>query len=145
MTLLSGFAHAGVVHAPAVEALATHAKPVTSSVVSLHGTLHGTVKLTGSTIAAVNVSGNLGAVGTATISINASLTNPPSSTTLGTKHGKLYLVGDGALSTTGNGGSITYTIEGGTGSYTHATGSGTITAVYSVAKGNKLSVSFKFS
>ena len=65
--------------------------------------------------------------------------------TLTTKHGKLYLAGDDTLFTTTETGSTHYTITGGTGTYAHATGSGDVTGSYAVSKGDKLTVTLKFT
>lgn len=142
VTLLSTFGHtlAPAVHAPAVHAAATPA----ITTVALHGTIHATGKLSGTTVA-VSGSGNLGAVGSASAKVTVNLLHPPSSITLSAKKGKLVLAEDSPLLTSGNGGSTTYHVASGTGSYAHATGSGTVTATYSLAKGNKVTLNFKFS
>ena len=142
VTLLSTFGHtlAPAVHAPAVHAAATTA--ITS--VALHGTIHATGKLSGTTVA-VSGSGSLGAVGSASVKVTANLLSPPSTITLSAKKGKLVLAENSALLTSVNGGSTTYHIAGGTGSYAHTTGSGTVTAIYSIAKGNKVTLNLKFT
>ena len=115
----------------------------TAPVVNLQGTLHGTGKISG-TSATVSGSGNLGKVGTATFKLNANLTNPPTSVTLSTKKGNLYLQASSSLVGAGSTGSTTYTITGGTKSYLNATGSGTVTGSYSLAKG-KVTLTIHFS
>ncbi len=122
---------------------AAHVVTAEATTVNLQGTLHGTGKISG-TSAAVTGSGNLGKVGTATFKLNANLTNPPSSVTLATKKGNIYLEASSALVGSGSTGSTTYTITGGTKTYLNATGSGSVSASYTVAKG-KLNLTIHFS
>ncbi len=145
LALLSGFAHAGVAHVGAVHAEATKSTP-SVAVVALHGTIHATGKLSGETLS-VSGSGNLGSVGTASAKVAANLLSPPSTVTLSTKRGNIVLAEDAgtALLTSGSTGTGTYHVAGGTGSYAHSTGSGTITASFSLAKGNKVTLNLKFS
>ncbi len=142
VTLLSSFGHAAAVQA---EAAHKTIAPTAPPVVALHGTIHATGKLSGSTTLAVSGSGNLGAVGTASAKVRVDLANPPSSITLSARKGRLVLAESSPLLTSGNGGSTTYTVVGGTGSYAHATGSGTVTALYSIAKGNRVTLNLRFS
>ncbi len=120
-----------------------HVVTVEATTVNLQGTLHGTGKVSG-TSAAVSGSGNLGKVGNATFKLKADLTSPPTSVTLSTKKGNLYLQASSALVGAGSNGSTTYTITGGTKGYANATGSGSVIGSYSLAKG-KLSLTIHFS
>ncbi len=147
MVLLSavvGGAHAAKtpVH---VSKTPTYVAPVASGPVVLVGTLHGSGRLTSSTSATVGGSGNLGKVGTASFKLTADLINLPTSATLSTRRGKLFLVGDGPLVGGANSGSVHYSIKGGTGQYVNATGSGNVVGSYTVLKGNKISATLKFS
>lgn len=133
-------------HHLAVAAPAAHVTHVVSaeSTVTLAGTLKGTGKISGTT-ATVSGSGNLGKVGTTTFKLKVDALAPPSSVTLSTKKGNLYLAADSALISTGStSGSTTYSITGGTKAYANATGSGTVTASYTLAKG-KLSLTIHLS
>ena len=139
MLLSTAVAH---VHSPAQPAADVVSAEATKTV-TLHGTLKGTGKISG-TSAALSGSGNLGAVGTASFKINASLTNPPTSITLTTKKGNLYLTAASSLVGSGTSGSTTYEITGGTKTYANATGEGSVAGSYSLAKG-KLAVTIRFS
>ncbi len=152
VTLLSTLGPAPAVHAPAVHAPVVHVEatrkptpPAAPPVVALHGTIHTTGKLTGPSTVSVSGSGNLGSVGTASVKLTANLASPPSSVTLSARKGRLILAESTPLLISGNGGSTTYTIVGGTGSYAHATGSGTVSALYSIAKGNKVTLNLRFA
>ena len=119
-----------------------HAEATTA--VALHGTLKGTGKIHG-TSAALSGSGNLGKVGSASFKVNANLVNPPSNITLTTRKGNLYLTSASPLVGAGTSGSTTYSITGGTKAYAHATGAGSVSGSFSLLKGNKLSVTIRFS
>ena len=79
-----------------------------------------------------------------TFKTKVNLTNPPSSVTLSTKKGNIYLQASSALVGSGATGSTTYTITGGTKTYANATGLGSVNASYSLAKG-KLGLTIHFS
>ena len=130
------------VHALAKPAI--HVVAAESTTVALHGTLKGTATISGSS-ATVNASGNLGKIGTASVKTSGSLTNLPTSVTLTTKKGNLYLSASSSLVGSSTSGSTTYTITGGTKAYAHATGAGSVSGSYSVLKANKLSVTIRFT
>ena len=111
--------------------------------VTLHGTLKGSGTLSG-TSATISGSGNLGSVGASTFKIKANLLSPPSSITLSTKKGNLYLSAASPLVGSGTSGSTTYTITGGTKAYAHATGAGSVVGTYTLS-GKKLGVTIRFS
>ncbi len=136
VTLLSTFAHAEARHVPV---------PVTPPVVALHGTIHASGKVSGSEVLTASGSGNLGAVGSTSLRVTASLVSPPSTITLSAKRGKLVLAEDSPLLIAGGAGSTTYHVAGGTGPYAHATGSGTVAASYSLLKGNRVALTINFS
>ena len=144
MLLSTVVAHVHELAAPAAH-VAPAAAPTVSAeaTITLHGTLTGSGKISG-TSATVSGSGNLGSVGKTTFKLTANLLNPPTSVTLSTKKGNLYLQASSALVGSGASGSTTYSIVGGTKSYAHATGSGTVLGTYSLAKG-KLAVTIRFS
>lgn len=113
--------------------------------VALVGTIHASGHLSGS-VATVGGSGNLSPVGSSSFQIKADLNNPPSSVTLSTKHGKLYLVSNTTTPLVqGSSGSVSYQVKGGTGSYVGATGSGLLSASVSELKNHKLAVTLRFS
>ena len=118
--------------------------PIESGPVTLAGTLHGTGKTNGTT-ASVSGSGNLGKVGTAGFKLNVTLANPPTTVTLATRKGNLYLATTSPLVGAGSTGSTTYKIIGGSKFYTDATGSGTATASYSLLKSGKLNLTVHFA
>ena len=129
---------------PHVQPAAHVVQAEATTAVALHGTLKGTGKIHG-TSAAINGSGNLGKVGSASFKVNASLINPPSSITLSTRKGNLYLTSASPLVGAGDSGSTTYTITGGTKAYAHANGSGAVSGSFSLLKGNKVAVSIRFT
>ncbi len=139
MLLSTAVAHVHAVVQPAAHVVVAESTPV----VALHGTLKGAGKITG-TSAAISGSGNLGSVGATTFKVNANLLNPPSSITLSTKKGNLYLSAASSLVGSGTSGSTTYQITGGTKAYAHATGGGSVLGSYSLVKG-KLAVTIHFS
>lgn len=155
LQLLSGMAHAVAVHPIAlVHAEATKA-PATVAVVDLHGTIRTTVKLAATNLVVIAGSGNLGAVGTASINIHLSRGGSLPLFTLATRQGKITLAGiSSTLSsspatltspTSGtDSGSFAYTVAGGTGAYAHSTGSGTLTETVALSKGEKFTVDYKF-
>ncbi len=134
-----------------VHALATtaaHVAPVSAEAVSthvaLHGTIHGTGTLNGTTLT-VHGSGNLGKVGVASVRGNLNLASLPSSITLTTPRGHLTLTATAPQVVLGTSGYVTYAITGGTHAYAHATGSGLLSGSFSVVKGDKIAFSAHFS
>lgn len=123
---------------------AVHVVVAESTAVALHGTIKATGKISG-TSAAISGSGNLGKVGTASLKVSGSLASFPTSITLNTKKGNLYLKASSSLVGAGSSGSTTYTITGGTKAYANATGAGSVAGFYTLAKGNKLNVTIHFS
>ena len=148
MLLSTAMAHAHAVTQPAAHVALVQATTATvsaeSTTVVLHGTIKGTGKISGTSLA-VNGSGKLGQVGTATLKASGSLANPPSSLTLATKKGNLYLASSTTPLISGTSGSTTYTITGGTKLYADATGSGSASATFSLSKGNKVSFKLRFA
>ena len=148
MLLSTAVAHVHALTKPAAHVAVVEAAPQTVSAeattVALHGVIKGTGKINGTSLA-VNGSGKLGKIGTATLKASGDLTNPPSSLTLSTKKGNLYLASSTTPLISGQNGSTTYTITGGTKLYADATGSGSATASYSLAKGNKITFTVHFS
>ena len=110
----------------------------------LKGTLKGTGTISG-TSGTASGSGNLGSVGTASFKVSGSATDLPSSVTLTTKKGNLYLTASSSIVGAGAGASTTYTITGGTKAYADATGTGSVVGTYSMVKANKFSLTIKFS
>ncbi len=155
LRLLAGMAPDVAVHPVAlVHAEATKA-PAAVAVVNLHGTIHATAKVSISNLVIAG-SGNLGAVGTASINLRVSQTGSESTFTLLTKKGQITLAATGStLPGGGNSASFTsprsseqsfgYTVVGGTGAYAHSTGSGTILEAIALGKGDKITVNFEFS
>jgi len=141
MTLLSTVS-AGLLHVAKVTPV--HVAP-TPPVVALSGTIHATGKVTGATTGNVSGSGRLGKVGTASFKLAIDLNNPPSTVTLTTGRGKIFLTGDEPLVTGATSGSLHYTITGGTKSYLNATGSGHVSGSYTLLKGNKVAVTLTFT
>ena len=145
MLLSTAVAHLHPLAQPVAHIVTAEAtKAVAPVTVALHGTIKGTGKING-TSAALSGSGNLGSVGATTFKVNANLLNPPTSITLASKKGNLYLTSASPLVGAGTSGSTTYTITGGTKAYAHATGSGSVVGTYSLLKGNKLAVMIRFS
>jgi hypothetical protein len=132
MVLLSG----GLKHAPPP----TPVPPV----VSLVGSIHASGKLT-SQVVSVGGSGDLDSVGRVSVKYSADVLTPSASVTLGTKHGKIILVGDSLLAPGTNSGSIHYRVIGGTGSYLGATGSGNASVTVDPLKGGKVTLDVTFS
>ena len=112
--------------------------------VALAGTIHLSGKVSG-TSATVSGSGKLGQVGTVSIKTKVDALNPPTSLTLSAKKGNITIQAASLVSAAGTSGSGTYTVTGGTKSYVHAYGSGTITASYTLLKGNKVALTVTFS
>ncbi len=124
---------------PDLHALARRAPVVVAPVptVDLHlqGTLHGTGTVRG-TSASIGGSGNLAPVGSTSFRINKiNLNNPPTTVTLATRRGNLYLATTSPIIGAGSNGSATYNVIGGTKTYAHATGTGTVAASYTLVRG----------
>jgi hypothetical protein len=132
MVLLSG----GLKHAPPP----TPAPPV----VSLVGSIHASGKVTNRGLS-VRGSGNLDPVGPVSLKYSANLLTPSLSVTLGSKHGKIILVGDSLLAPGTTSGSIHYRVIGGTRSYLGATGSGNASVAVGSLLGGKTTLDVTFS
>ena len=160
--LLSTIAPAGLNHSAQVHAErttgATTSAPVAT--VALHGTIHatGTIASTSGKGDSLAGSGNLGAVGVASIQAKFLTASSGGSAVLSTKLGKIDIAtGTNPVDQSGTSGltaTNSYTITGGTGSYAHTTGSGTITVTISsssihnyiyASHGNKIPVNLTFS
>jgi hypothetical protein len=127
---------AGAKHAPRP----TPAPPV----VSLSGSIHASGKLSSKGLS-VSGTGDLSQVGPVSLKYSANLLTPSLSVTLGSKHGKIILVGDGLLAPGTTSGSIHYRVIGGTGSYLGATGSGTASVSLGTTQGGKATLDVTFS
>jgi len=118
--------------------------PVPTVDLHLQGTLHGTGTVRG-TSASVGGSGNLAPVGSTSFRLNnINLNNPPTTVTLATRKGNLYLASTTPIIGAGSTGSTTYNVIGGTKTYAHATGTGTVAASYTLVKG-KLTTTINFA
>lgn len=153
LRLLSAPGHA-VASSPVASAHSEATKATAPvAVVELRGTIHSTVEASRSGIAFIG-SGNLGAVGKASIDIRLDEAGPLPTFTLSTRRGKITLTATESAApgvsptSTGPRGdveSFPYTVFGGTGAYAHATGSGTITAAAAISKAENISENFTFS
>ncbi len=154
LRLLAGMAHAVAGHTVAVVHAEVSKAPAAVAVVALHGTIHATLKLVSPSTAVIAGSGNLGAVGTASVDLRLTKTGPLPATTLSTKLGRIALSanpsplpgGDSeALPGANIAGSFSYAVVGGTGAYAHSTGSGTLTETLRLTRGDVFTVDLKFS
>ncbi len=156
LRLLSGMAHAVAVHPVALvhaEATKTVA-PV--AVVDLHGTIHATARVSGSSLV-ITGSGNLGAVGTASINYHIDQNGSIQPSTITTKQDQITLGRSKLLPPSTNTNPVvstgarsdkivlSYSVIGGTGAYAHSTGSGTLTEAIALSKADRITVNLVFS
>lgn len=115
-----------------------------SPMVSLSGSIHATGKVSSKGLS-VSGTGNLSPVGPVSLKYSADLLTPSRSVTLGSKHGRIILVGDGLLAPGTSSGTIHYRVIGGSGSYLGATGSGNASVALGSLQGGKTTLDVTFS
>jgi hypothetical protein len=113
-------------------------------VVSLVGSIHATGAVSNKGLS-VSGKGDLGPVGPVSLKYSTDLLTPSLSVTLGSKRGKIFLVGDSPLPQGTSSGSIHYRVIGGTGPYIKATGSGNASVAVGSLLGGKTTLDVTFS